>query len=56
MELHVAGYGYDYEGYTVVGVFSSEEKAKKFLAENYKGTGDYHHTEEMFLDEGQIGV
>ena len=56
MELFVAGYGYDYEGYTVVGVFSSREKAEEHLEKHYKNMGDYKSTEEMTLDEGEIGV
>lgn len=56
MILYVAGYGYDYEGYNVVGVFSSREKAEEHLEKYYKNMGDYKQTEVMTLDEGETNV
>lgn len=54
MKLFVAGYGYDFEGYYVVGVFSSREKAEEHLEKHYKSMGDFKKIEEMILDEGEL--
>jgi hypothetical protein len=41
MKVYIAECGFDYEGFDISGVFDSEEKANKYLEENYCESKSY---------------
>ena len=60
MKVYVAERGYHYEGTTILGVFSTKEKADEVCTNDVytssphggrKSRGDFHQVTELVLDE-----
>ena len=64
MKVYVAERGYDHEGTTILGVFSTKEKADEVCTNDVHSTspngerksrGDFHQVTDFILDEPTVG-